>query len=265
MSDRIENDGGQEDRGAHRERWNPELAAYALDALEPDERRVVAEHLAGCDGCSERLRWMLPAVDVLPATVAPQAPPPELKGRIMDAVEREAALVAAPGGARHAAEGDRPWAGEARPRRSPFSGLALRPVLAGLAVCLLVAAAVTGYVLRDDGGDTGGSEAVYTAKAERPSSPATGRLEVDGDAGMLHVANLPPTREGEVYQAWVQDKGTVGGSVHASSVFVVSEDGVGDVAIPRGLSAAARVMVTREPKGGSLHPSENSLLTAEMD
>ena len=250
MSDRI-------DSNEHGERWNPELAAYALDALDPAERGAVEEHLAGCETCAERLRWMLPAVDVLPATVAAQAPPPELKARIMDTVEREAALV-------RSAEGDRPPAAEARHRRGFLSGLSLRPVLAGLGVFVLLAAAATGYLLSGDGTDTGGSETVYTAEAERPSSPATGRLAVNGDAGMLHVANLPPTHDGEVYQAWVQDKGSAGGSVHASSVFVVSEQGVGDVAIPHGLSKAARVMVTREPKGGSEHPSENSLLTAEM-
>lgn len=250
MSDRI-------DSHDHGERWNADLAAYALDALDAGERRVVEEHLAGCDSCSERLRWMLPAVDVLPATVAPQAPPPNLKAKLMDVVEREAALVAAAEGA------DRPAAAEPRSRRG-FSGFSLRPVLAGLAVFLLLGAAVTGYALRDTGTDEAAPEAVYTAEAERPSSPATGRLEVNGDAGMLHVSNLPPTHDDEVYQAWIQDRGSAGGSVHASSVFVVSEEGVGDVAIPHGLSKASRVMVTREPKGGSKHPSENSLLTAEM-
>jgi hypothetical protein len=246
------------DDNRHGERWNSELAAYALDALDPAERTAVEEHLAGCDACSERLRWLLPAVDVLPAMVSPQAPPPELKARIMDTVDREAALA-------RAAAGDRSPVAAARPRRGFLSGLSLRPVIVGLAVCFLLAAAVTGYVLSDYGGsDGGGSETVYTAEAGRPSSPATGRLEVDGDAGMLHVANLPPTHADEVYQAWIQDRGSAGGSVHASSVFVVSEDGVGDVAIPHGLAKAARVMVTREPKGGSAHPSENSVLTAEM-
>ncbi len=262
MSDRtdIREHADAGDPGAHGERWNADLAAFALDALDAGERRVVEEHLAGCDACGERLRWMLPAVDVLPATVSQQASPADLKARIMDVVDREAALVAA-------AEGDRrPGApAEPRPRRGFLSGLSLRPLLAGLAVCLLLGAAVTGYVLSDGGSeDAGGPEAVYTAKAERPSSAASGRLEVDGDAGMLHVSDLPPTHDGEVYQAWVQDRGSAGGSVHASSVFVVSEDGVGDVAIPHGLSKASRVMVTREPKGGSRHPSENSLLTAEM-
>jgi anti-sigma-K factor RskA len=258
MSDRIDSTGTSPNGEDHRERWDGELAAYALDALDPGERRTVEEHLAACESCSERLHWMQPAVDVLPATVAPQQPPPGLKARIMDVVDSEAALVAA-------AEGDRSPPAEARPRRRFLAGLSLRPVLAGLAVVLLLAVAVTGYSLSND--DDGGSSApaiTYVAKAGNPSSPADGRLEVMGDAGMLHVANLPPTHDGEVYQAWIQDKGSAGGSVHASSVFVVSEDGVGDVAIPHGLSKAARVMVTREPKGGSVHPSENSLLTAEM-
>ena len=255
MSDRIDNTGSEE----HRERWDAELAAYALDALEPGERRTVEEHLAGCESCSERLHWMQPAVDVLPATVAPQQPSPDLKARIMDVVDREAALVAAAEGERE----QRP--AEAGGRRGFLSGLSLRPVLAGLAVVMLLAAAVTGYAIRsDDDGGTTTPGVMYTAESDKASSTASGRLEVMGDAGMLHVTDLPPTHDGEVYQARIQDKGSAGGSVHASSVCVVSEEGVGDVAIPHGLSKAARVMVTREPKGGSVHPSENSLLTAEM-
>jgi hypothetical protein len=88
---------------------------------------------------------------------------------------------------------------------------------------------------------------------------------VEGDRGALTVANLPPTGPGEVYQAWVQDSPEHGGAVHPSSVFVVSDDGSGHVAIPHGLSAAERVMVTREPKGGSEKPHESSVLTADLD
>ena len=59
----------------------------------------------------------------------------------MDVVDSEAALVAA-------AEGDRSPPAEARPRRRFLAGLSLRPVLAGLAVVLLLAVAVTGYSLQ---------------------------------------------------------------------------------------------------------------------
>ena len=253
MSDRPDSHAG-EARDDHGERWNAELAAYALDALDPGERRIVDEHLVDCEACSERLRWMLPAVDVLPATVAPQSPPPELKARIMDVVEREAAAGTAPD--RAGTEGSRPE------RRWWPGGLALRPALAGLGVVLLLAAAIAGYALRDDSEQP--SSEVFAAKAEGGSG-ASGELEVSGDGGTLHVTNLPPIGNNEVYQAWIQDEPGAGGSVHPSSVFVVSGAGTGDVAIPHGLADARRVMVTREPKGGSEHPSESSLLTAEMD
>jgi len=262
MSDRVDSRERDEDAGvAHGERWNADLAAYALDALDAAEKRAVEEHLAGCAACSERLRWMRPAVDVLPATVPPQSPPPELKARIMDVVESDAAPVdSAADSGRATRDGSPP---KARRGFLGLGGMAMRPVLAGLGAFLLLAAAVTGYTLRD--GDEGEPEMkMFLAESERPASPASGRLEVRGDFGMLHVTNLPPTERDEVYQAWIEDKGSAGGSVHASSVFVVSEDGVGDVAIPHGLGDARRVMITREPPGGSERPSENSLLTAEM-
>ena len=205
---------------------------------------------------------------MLPATVSPQEPPPALKSRLMDVVNREAEMIEAseapdravsgPGRASHTAGSSH------ASRSSRFSGFSLRPALAGLGVALVLAAGVAGYAIHDSG--TGGSSAdMYEASADQPGSNATGMLEVDGDAGMLHVANLPATRRGEVYQAWVQDRnGSEGGAVHPSSVFVVSDGGVGDVAIPHGLAEAEKVMVTREPKGGSKLPSENPVLTAEI-
>ncbi len=93
---------------------------------------------------------------------------------------------------------------------------------------------------------------------------ASGTLEVDGDEGTLLVANLPAPPRDEVYQAWLQHKGSDGGIV-PSSVFVVHDDGSGAVAIPEGLDGAARVLVTREPEGGSKKPTEGALLTAELE
>ncbi len=253
---------GGEDRAAHGERWNADLAALALDALDEPERETVAAHVKTCETCTERLHWMRPAVDMLPATVAQQSPPPALKSRIMDVVGRESAMIESAADPGRAARDGKPQ----RSRGSFLSGLSLRPVLAGLGVFILLGAAVAGFALRGDDTTTDGPPGeVFAAKGKGADSPASGRLIVEGDAGMLHVTDLPPTDKGEVYQAWIQDDAAAGGSVHASSVFVVSEDGVGDVAIPHGLSKARRVMITREPKGGSEHPSENSLLTAEMD
>ena len=246
----------------HSDRWDDDVAAYALDSLGGEELREFEAHLQGCTRCAERLVWLTPAVDVLPATVPHLTPPPELKARLMDVVEREASLVAA-------SEGRERTTGATAPASpGPIArifGLPLRPALAGFAVTLLLAAGVTGYLVSDSSTDGGAATTTYEAQADaHPNSNASGELLVDGDAGMLHVSNLPATRRGEVYQAWIQDSPSAGGSVHPSSVFVVADGGVGDVAIPHGLADARRVMVTREPKGGSELPSENPVLVAEI-
>ncbi len=237
----------------HRDRWADDLAAYALDALDESESRAVESHLAGCTECTERLRWLAPAVDVLPATVPQQEPPPELRARLMAIAEAEAP-----------AEPVVTRAGSSWRERLGLSGWSLRPAVAGLAVLLVVAAGVTGYVLHD-GGSTGPGAETYAARGVGEGKLAHGTLEVDGDRGALTVANLPPTEPGEVYQAWVEDSPEHGGAVHPSSVFVVSDDGSGSVMIPHGLERADRVMVTREPKGGSEKPHESSIINANID
>ena len=44
-----------------------DLAAYALGALDEREAGAIEDHLDGCERCRERLRWLAPAVDLLPA------------------------------------------------------------------------------------------------------------------------------------------------------------------------------------------------------
>lgn len=239
------------ERPADCESRHDELAAYALDALDPAEARRLEAHLADCPSCAERLRWLQPAIDVLPVTVAQQDPPAELRERLMAAVRADAA----------GAEPARPAAAPAarRPFRIPgFGELALRPALAGLAVVLLLAAGITGYALHGRDGQT------YVARSTDGSSLAGGELVVDGDEGSLELHGLAPNKRNEVYQAWVREAPQHGGSIEPSSVFVVADDGTGAVAIPHGLEDAAEVMVTREPKGGSEHPSESPLISAEI-
>lgn len=242
----------------HREQWGEDLAAYALDALSEEEAAALERHVADCDWCAERLRWLQPAIDVLPATVPQEEPPPAVRARLMEVVESEAPARSEAPAARDAA---------ARPswrERLGLSGLTLRPVLAGVAVLLVVAAGITGYALRDDG-TSGPPAQTFTARGVGDGKLAHGTLEVQGDKGSLQVANLPPTKPGEVYQAWVEESPEHGGAVQPSSVFVVADDGSGNVVIPHGLEAADRVMVTREPKGGSEKPHESSIITAKLD
>jgi len=236
------------DRTEHRNRWDDEIAAYVLDALDERETALIEHHLAECPECRERAAWLAPAVDVVPASVPAVSPPPGLRKELMKIVEREAAEVA--------------------PAREPrrislpvFGSFSLRPALVGFGIALLLVAGVAGYALRDGGG----TETVsYAATPTGEGSIASGTLEVEGDHGTLTVSSLPQVEGDDVYQAWVQTDGQ-GGKIVPSSLFAVHDDGSGEVAISHGLDGAKRVMVTSEPKGGSEQPSGAPLLVAELE
>ena len=237
--------------------WHDDLAAYALDALETNEAERVEAHLAGCSSCTERLRWLQPAVDMLPVTVAQMDPSADLRERLMSTVRAEAAPAQSQASPATAPARRRRWM-----RLPAFGDLGLRPALAGLGVVLLLVAGVAGYALNDEGETGSSSERTYAVRSLEGNGLMGGTLIVDGDEGALEVHGMPPNKGDQVYQAWVRESPAEGGSVKPSSVFVVSQDGTGSVGIPRGLDDAAEVMVTREPKGGSQHPSESPLISA---
>ena len=68
-------------------------AAYALDALDPDEERAYEEHLARCEQCREELTGFREAAGALALAVDPTSPPPALRGRILDAARAERSNV----------------------------------------------------------------------------------------------------------------------------------------------------------------------------
>jgi anti-sigma factor RsiW len=229
------------------DRLRDDLAAYVLGALEPAEAAEVERHLAGCEACRDRLRWLQPAVDLLPAAVEQRSPPERLRERLLDTVRAEAG-----------AESPRP-----APAREPWwgglRGLALRPATALAAAVLLVAGVGVGYLVRGSGSD----EPEPTLVEARPLSGATGvsaTLEREGDLATLHVHELPPIGPHEVYEVWIGR----GGMVEPSSTFVLRADGTAVAAVPGSLEHADSVLVTREPRPGSPQPTTDPLLEVPL-
>lgn len=66
------------------------LAAYALDALEPEDERAVESHLATCPDCRREVAALREATASLATGVPAVEPPATLKTRIMRATELEA-------------------------------------------------------------------------------------------------------------------------------------------------------------------------------
>lgn len=237
--------------GGCRERWDDEIAAYALDALGPEESAEVERHLAECAACSERLRWLQPAVDLVPASVPQLQPRPELKRNLMAIVHEEAA-----------AEGAQPEPAAEAPRRRRFLRMprpALRPAIAGLAALAVLAAGVVGYELGL--GDDGEQSRTFAVQPISPKLEASGTIEVSGTSATLSIDDLPQLAEDEVYQAWIGQ----GGELLPSSVFVARSGGRATAAIPGLPENADRVVITREPQGGSDVATTAPLLSAELN
>ncbi len=221
--------------------FQDDLAAYLLDALTGDEARAFERHLDGCPRCQERSRWLQGSVDLLPATVEQVEPPQALRERLMRTVYDEAAPAPAPAPA-------------PRRRRAWRELLAIpRPVIA-MAAAVVVAAAIGGNALGSDGD---GQETV-TARAEAPAG-VTATVERTGDEGILRVSGLTQRTDG-IYEVWIARDG----NVEASTLFQVHRNGSGAAAIPRGLDDADQVMVTFEPRTGSVKPTRAPIIVAKV-
>ncbi|MER7187863.1 zf-HC2 domain-containing protein, partial [Streptomyces hyaluromycini] len=69
----------------HREDLHSLAAPYALDALEPGERRRFEKHLKDCDRCADEVRALTEdAVRLAWSTAAP--PPHAMRDRVLAAV-----------------------------------------------------------------------------------------------------------------------------------------------------------------------------------
>jgi anti-sigma factor RsiW len=220
-------------------RFEEDLPAYALDALEPPARVALEAHLEGCERCREQVAWLRPAAAALAVSVPQLASPPRLRRRVL-AVARAEAKTAAPGAppVRH-----RPaW---------------LMPAAAGAAA---VAVSLAIAIVDIGGGSGTDSTTVAVDVAADGAATAEGSLVIEGGAATLEVDGMPALRGGDVYQAWLQREG----EIEPSSTFIVDRQGDGAVTIPR-TDDADRLMVTREPRGGSEVPSTAPLIAAELD
>lgn len=214
-----------------------ELAAYALGALNPGEAAELERHLAGCEECRTELDWLRPAVQLLPESVQAVEAPPQLRERLIEQVRAETGHPRATSGGR----------GESRWRR-----LGPRP-LAGVAAVALLVAALAGYAINEGG--SGGEEASTVVAGKPPG--VTVEMVRQGESGTLHLANLRQLPPDEVLQAWVQRGDQV---VSAKTLVVPNSDGTA-IATIDDMDGVSAVMVTAEPRGGSVQPTTEPIVS----
>jgi anti-sigma factor RsiW len=224
---------------AEHDRYQEDVGAYLLGALEPAEQAAFEGHLAGCPECRAEVEQLRAAADALPRSVEPFAPPPSLKRSLMAAVNEDA-----------------------RPHREPllarfFAGIRPQFALAGAAV-LLIVAVVVGTQL---GGSGDNGQRVVTAVVDRSRVPeATATLTLDNGSGQLRVTGMPRPRPGQVYEIWLKR----GDQVQPGPLFNTDKSGNGAGAIPADLGGVDAILVTREHTGGAKKPSEAPIISARV-
>jgi anti-sigma-K factor RskA len=228
-------------------------APYLLGALNDLERQAFESHLEHCAQCREEVERLRPAAEALPRSVTPVAPPAGLKASLMEVVEREAR--------ERRASARQPLGERLRGLVPSLSGM--RPAAAWVSAAFLLAVGIAGGfgVARvTDGNDTRTVQAnVDSARA--PEASASLRVYGDGENGaLLRAHGLPSLPRGRVYQAWVQR----GREIVPQSTFDVSRDGGAATAVLEDLRDADAVMVTSEPRGGSMAPSQQPLLRVAL-
>lgn len=234
---------------ADAERLSDDLATYVLGALDQPEAADLETHLGTCSDCRQRVLWLRPAVDMLPASVAQLSPPESLRENLLATVRAEAAPPPTPT--------------PTPDRSSRWHGLrtiGLRPAVGIAAVILLIAGVATGYLLRGSEQEPGGRFVSAEPLGPRAAEVSATLERHAGGSATLHVSEMPALDRDEVYEVWVQR----GGVMEPRSTFVLGLDGTAEAAVPGPLDGANAVFVTAERRPGSRRPTTRPLLQAPL-
>jgi anti-sigma-K factor RskA len=228
-----------------------DVAAYAVGGLARDERDELEGHLDDCEDCRTYLRWLQPAVDVLPASVEQLNPPKRLGAQLMETVRDDARR--AQQAARERPEGSR-W-------RS-WRGLVLRPATGFAAAGAVIAGAFAGYVLHDPGDATEPSTVAATPTAAAKPGTVDAVLARGNDEAMLMVDRIPALPRDQVYEVWVQRES----EMVPSGTFVPDRSGQASAVVRAGnLAGGDAVLVTAERRPEAAQPHSPPLLRAPLE
>jgi anti-sigma-K factor RskA len=226
-----------EDRAVH------ELtAAYALDALDEEERLLFEEHLSECARCRHELADFSQTAALLAHGTPPATPPPALRERILAEARSDRGAKVIP-----------------FPRR-PRLVLGTAAALTAVAATLAIAFGVRSASLSEDLDEARTAVAVLADPAGRsvPLRGANGRLHVDSEgAAALVVQGLPAAPEGKTYELWVIRDG----SPTPAGLFE-GDDEQDLVLLDENVDDDATVAVTLEPDGGVDAPTGRMLFSA---
>jgi anti-sigma factor RsiW len=235
-----------------------DIPAYMLGVLDADAADALERHADDCDRCKNEHRWLTPAVRALPETVNLEMPPPQLRARLMAEVRSDAAELAGPEpAATRDAGGVGAWL-----RSLHIGGLTWKP-LTGFAAAILIVAAFAGYEVGNSGGGSAGTASPQVSQVGPQKEPSgiTATVVQRGDRGSIKLTGVETLPKGRVLEAWVQ-RGEEIRPVQA--LFVPDGRGNASTQIAN-LKGVEKVLVTREPAGGTKAPTSTPIAAVSLD
>jgi anti-sigma-K factor RskA len=220
------------------------VAAYALDALDDDDREAFEQHLGSCQRCADELAGLRETAAALAYATPSAPPPPELRDRILESARAE-----------------RPNVVPLRPRWvTPALGAATA-VAALVALGLGIWGVSISHSLDDERAARKQTEQTIASIADadavrRALSGAQGSLVVSqsGKASLV-VCSLGKAPAGKTYEAWVIAGGTPVRAATFEGGRVCSV-----VPLTHMVSPDATVAVTVEQDGGVDKPTSTPII-----
>ena len=254
------------------------LPAFALGALDADERQAVASHLETCDACKAELVALERVVGGIGLDAAPVTPPASLRARVLDRVAAEQRQSPQSHGTLpFAPKHDRPLFSGSRLALAAsvtlaigasFYALALRSEITSLREMVAISAEESSKLrgelvdLRRNWAEAVRVMDVMKApdmmkvdlKGQVDMPGASGRAFWSRTGGIIFTADkLPPLPAGRVYQFWV-----INGKVPTGAgTFTPNAQGAASLSTPVAALATPpdAFAVTIEPAGGSPTPT----------
>ena len=229
--------------------------AFVLGALPEEESREFEEYLAAHPERQAEIVELDAVAGLLALSPQEQEPPPELRSRIMDTVEAEAAP---PSPSR------RSWLARIGEL------LSARNLALGAATMLVIGLFSWNMVLQGEMQDCQGR---VQSLQDQPQEPQMVALEGTGteqgaraelvtlgeDRVVLVAEDMPPVPEGKTYQIWVIEDD----APQPSGLFEPGEGSVAAV-VEHPVDNADAVAVTVEPEGGWQDPATDPILAAKL-
>lgn len=232
------------------------IGAYALDALDDEERRAFERHLADCEPCRDEVAG-LRRTAVRLADAAAVVPPPRMRPQVLQQISvtpqvRDAAGTGGRGGR----------SGPPRPRLL----LVAAAVLATISVAL-GGLAWSQYRAAQDARST--TQAITRILADRDARSvaqtlpggASAKLVVAADRAVLAGDALPALADDRTYQVWVIS----GTRITSAGLGPSGPDAGGSWSrLVDGVRPGDVVAVSVEPTGGSAQPTTTPIVTLKV-